>query len=141
MTTVAADRAQIAADSKTTSGETWFHATKLYRIGNAVVGVSGDSTAIEKFLTWYRGGRKRKRQPEFKDSESFSALILTRAGLYHVDESMGVDLIKDDYFAIGSGAACALVAMDLGLSPRDAVLAASRRDQHTGGEIEVMGVP
>ena len=138
MTTVVATKFMMAADTKTVCGESWFHTSKLVRIGRNVVGVAGDSTAIEKFLAWYR--KPRSKRPEFKDSESFSALVLTPGGLYHVDESLSMDMVHDDYFAVGSGAIAALVAMDCGLSPVDAIEAAARRDINTGGRIETMEV-
>lgn len=139
MTTIVATKSMMAADSKTVVGESWFYSRKLYRIGGAIVGVAGDSQAIEKFLAWY--GKPRSKKPEFKDSESFAALVLTPKGLFHVDESLTLDPVHDDYFAVGSGAIAALVAMDCGLSPVEAVEAASRRDLNTGGRVETMELP
>ena len=138
MTTIVATRHLMAADTKTIVGESWFYGHKMTRIGKAVVGCAGDSTAIEKFLAWYR--KPRGKKPEFKDSESLNALVLTPTGLYHVDESLTLDPIHDDYFAVGSGAIAALVAMDCGLSPVEAIEAAARRDLNTGGKVETMEV-
>ena len=138
MTTIVATRYLMAADTKTVVGESWFYGPKMYRVGRAVIGCAGDSTAIEKFLAWYK--KPRGKRPEFKDSESFNALVLTTAGLYHVDESLTLDPIHDDYFAVGTGAIAALVAMDCGLSPVEAIEAAARRDLNTGGKVETMEV-
>ena len=55
--------------------------------------------------------------------------------------SFGLDLfdrVNDDYFAIGTGAIAALVAMDLGLDPVAAVEAACRRDANSGLPVEHM---
>lgn len=136
MTTIAANKTTMAADSKTDCDGTWFGTTKLYRIGDSIVGAAGDNSAIVKFITWFRN--KRTKRPTFSDNESFSALILTPRGLFHMDDSMGMDLVKDDYFAVGSGAVAALVAMDCGLSPTEAVEAACKRDQLTGGPVDTM---
>lgn len=136
MTTVAANKHSMAADSKTDCDGTWFGTTKLFRVRDEIVGVAGDNSAIVKFLTWYRN--KRNKLPAFADNESFTALILSPRGLFHIDDSMGMDLIKDDYFAIGSGAVAALVAMDCGLSPAEAVEAACKRDQNTGLPVDTM---
>ena len=136
MTTIVATRHMMAADSKTVVGESWFYSQKLYRIGNKIIGCAGDSSASEKFLHWFK--HPKSKRPEFKDSESFAALVLTSDGLFHVDESLCLDPIKDDYFAIGSGAIAALVAMDLGLDPVAAVEAACRRDANSGLPVEHM---
>ena len=138
MTTIVATRYLMAADTKTIVGESWFYGHKMTRIGKAVVGCAGDSTAIEKFLAWYR--KPRGKKPEFKDSESFNALVLTPTSLYHVDESLTLDPMTDPYFAVGTGAIAALVAMDCGLSPVEAIEAAARRDLNTGGKVETMEV-
>lgn len=42
--------------------------------------------------------------------------------------------------AIGSGAAYALAAMDMGASAEDAVRAAMKRDIYTGGKVRAMKV-
>ena len=136
MTTVVATRFMMAADTKTVVGESWFYGPKMCRVGRAIIGCAGDSTAIEKFVGWYK--KPRGKRPEFKDSESFNALVLTPGGLFHVDESLTLDPIHDDYFAVGTGAIAALVALDCGLSPVEAIEAAARRDLNTGGRVETM---
>lgn len=138
MTTIAANQKVMAADTRTVTGETWFRTSKIVRVGRSVVGVAGDSSAIEKFLRWYIGGRKKRERPEFRDSESFAALILDSRGMWHCDESLAFDRVNDDYFAIGTGAIAALVAMDLGLDPVAAVEAACRRDANSGLPVEHM---
>lgn len=138
MTTIAANQKVMAADTRTVTGETWFRTSKIVRVGRSVVGVAGDSSAIEKFFRWYIGGRKKRERPEFRDSESFAALILDSRGMWHCDESLAFDRIYDDYFAIGTGAVAALVAMDLGLDPVAAVEAACRRDANSGLPVEHM---
>lgn len=72
MTTIAATKYMMAADTKITVGESWFYGPKMYRIGRAVVGCSGDSTAIEKFLAWYR--KPRMRQDECEEATFFLIL-------------------------------------------------------------------
>jgi 20S proteasome alpha/beta subunit len=46
--------------------------------------------------------------------------------------------MKDDYFAVGTGAIAALVAMDRGADLVEAVEAAIRRDGNSGGPIDVL---
>ena len=138
MTTIAATRSAMAADSKVTTGDTWYYATKIYRVRHELIGCAGDSSAIDKFMKWYRGGKKNA--PEFKESESFSALVLTKAGLYHYEDSVVGELMKNDYFAVGTGAMGALVAMDRGADLVEAVEAAIRRDSNSGGSIDVMAL-
>lgn len=48
-----------------------------------------------------------------------------------------LDVRKDTHYAMGSGMEFALAAMDLGLSAKDAVKAAAKRDAMTGGKIKV----
>jgi 20S proteasome alpha/beta subunit len=125
----------MAAESKTVTGDTSYNATKIFRIRGDVVGAAGDTSAIDKFLKWYRS---RKDAPEFKEGESFAALALTKSGLVHYEDSVVGELMKDDYFAVGTGAIAALVAMDRGADLVEAVEAAIRRDGNSGGPIDVL---
>ena len=136
MTTVIATRSAMAADSKVTTGDISYGAVKIFRIRKDIVGAAGDSIPIDRFVKWYRGGKKGA--VEFKDGESFSALALTTEGLVHYEDSIVGELMKDDYFAVGTGAMAALVAMDMGADIVQAVEAAIRRDGNSGGPIDVI---
>ena len=136
MTTVIATRSAMAADSKVTTDDIHYNAVKIFRVRSDIIGAAGDSIPIDKFLKWYRGGKKG--DVDFKEGESFSAIVLTKAGLYHYENSTVGELMKDDYFAVGTGAMAALVAMDMGADIVQAVEAAIRRDGNSGGPIDVI---
>ena len=52
-----------------------------------------------------------------------------------VAHKLELNEITDNYYAIGSGAHYALGAFELGASVSEAIRAATKWDQHTGGEI------
>ncbi len=66
--------------------------------------------------------------------------MLTPAGLFEYDVYCRGEQILEEYFAAGSGAKCALTAMDCGKSAIEAVRLAARRDPYTGGRIVSMSL-
>jgi ATP-dependent protease HslVU (ClpYQ) peptidase subunit len=140
MTTVAANRHMMAADSRVVDDDTGIHYTgqKIYTIGHAFIGVAGDNVSIELFLAWLRAGHPEKK-PEFSndnEDQSLRALVLDASGLYLYDESCVAQPL--DRIAIGSGGAAALGAMMAGKNPAEAVEIACDIDKNTGRPVVVV---
>lgn len=133
MTTIAANREVIAADSKCTVGSVAFQTPKIIRKGKALIATAGDCGPGNRFVEWY--GTRRKK-PKLEADEDFEALVLTAKGLVYYGEDFEPVPIADGLFAIGSGAVAALTAMKVyGASPLEAVEAACKIDQYTEGPV------
>lgn len=140
MTTIAVSRSllMMASDTSVTIGNTRAPTSpKMWRLRDAIVGVAGNLAPAEAFIEWLEGKRSGG-QPR----GDYAALMLHRDGRiswWHPGHRE--KFIEDDFFAIGSGEAFALGAMEtmreLGLpvDPRIAVRAAAARDTMTAEPI------
>jgi ATP-dependent protease HslVU (ClpYQ) peptidase subunit len=135
MTTIAADcrgdRMVMCSESRVTSGDMWHPATKMFRIGDEIVGCAGNVKEWTRWLQWHRDGRKRPRPK----TEEVAILILRKDGVYeHCANGLEIR-IERQYHAVGSGAHSALGAMMAGADVRSAVHIACHIDIHSGGAI------
>ena len=141
MTTIAYKDGVIAYDSRVTAGGVIISDkfNKKFTLNSVVFFISGSVSDIDDIISLY---------PE-KDIEkeiSFSAFVVDGYGawLYASDGDgiafrMSLNGFSDD--AIGSGCDHARTAMDCGLSARDAVKMAAKRDTMTGGRIRTYRIP
>ncbi len=134
----------MAADTKVVHGETSYTTNKIRRVSRAIVGAAGCNADIELWMDWFekwsRRAKRKPTKPTFSDDPEVEVLILTPQGLFISDEGCGFDEIKEAYYAIGTGRAQALVAMDLGCDPPAAVEAAIKRDNNSGGSVQVISL-
>jgi len=137
MTTVAASMKfrEIAADSKCSDDSSHYLVPKLRFGEDYCRGAAGDWDKCIKFheLT-DKGG-------EADDDLDIEAIELRPDGIYVYEGILTAVKIKNQFYAIGSGAPYALAAMRLGLSPKEAVAIAAEFDPGTGGEIDVWKLP
>ena len=124
MTTIACNREIMAGDSLVTCSElTNYRAKKLFRIGGAIFGVSGDNKAIAKFVLWQQSSDKLDR-PTFDEFEDLAVLELRGDGIYLWDTDLFPERIEDEQqnYAVGSGNCLALYCMrELDHSPEKAI--------------------
>jgi|SRR5882672_28454 len=137
MTTVACNGREIAADSKCSSddGSFAFLSNKLHHFGESIYGEAG-GTGSSKVIKWLSRGATPTDEPAFskKEGEDFVVLELTAKGMFLLDQALFRFPLKDKFMAIGSGRDVAMYAMKfLGLSPLEAVVAASKIDENTAG--------
>ena len=125
MTTIAASLREMAmcADSATVAGDVWWPCTKIVRVGESLVGCSGDSSSGIKFIEWMRDGGKRP-----KVSSDFCALVLGEGRLDYYYGTLIPDPIERQFHAIGSGASAALGAIKHGADITTAVRIACEID-------------
>ena len=129
----------MAADTRVSVGDVCFPGTKIFRIGEAVVGIAGEGIAMMKFMYWAMAGFQAEALPEVsKDDGEFSALVLNKDGLFAYDDSFWPEKIRRDFHAIGSGGAAALAAMMLGQSAANAVGIACQIDLNSGPPIDTL---
>lgn len=140
MTTIAANRTCMAADSKVTDGDISYRADKIFAIRSDLVGVAGGTDATNMFLDWYMAGKKTPG-PELPKKSDFCALVLTRTGLFYYSACCPPDALLEDFYAIGTGSMAALAAMTLGHPPEVAVEVACQISPGSGGPVKVLSLP
>lgn len=135
MTTIFADAKSgvMICDSKCTDENTWYPVTKVFRVGNELVGYAGNIKSCQAWLKWYQSGKKGVRPK----AESFAALSLRDSGLYeHCADGLEI-LVERGFHGVGSGGALAVAAFMAGAEPKHAVDIALAIDAGSGGEVHV----
>lgn len=136
MTTIAANRTMMAADSFVTDGN---RTVKMLKKHGIIVGYAGDFFYANALAAWVLGGREGPLPPAPDEKWSDEAdkpgdtalLILRKTGLSLMD-GRGTEVALDgDYAAIGTGAEIALGALWAGKTPAEAVEAAATHDSNT----------
>lgn len=124
----------MAAD-KRVSGGPRFKTSKIFRVGNSLIGIAGRVEHALKFIEWRKQPADPK--PTFADSPDFEALELAATGkiTWWGGEMVGIP-IEEKFYAIGSGSTYALGAMAMGATPETAIKIAARWDNSTGAEIQ-----
>lgn len=133
MTTIAArfSTLEIAADTQV-SGEDSFYSTSKLRFGlDCIYGACGD---WEKILKAY--SLIESNATEWESDLEVTILQLRKDGLWIYESSIIPTKLKNDYWAVGTGANYALTAMRLGNDPATAVSIAAEFDPFTGHPIE-----
>lgn len=143
MTVIAANRREIAGDSRVACGAIFYNSDKVFRIGDSLLGVCGDANYTTRFLEWFR----KECPPDeagltLDDEHTFAALVLNPRGLFHYADLAPPDHLHDRFFAIGAGADVAMAAMAMGKSPADAVRLACRLNPMACGlPVKVLQLP
>jgi hypothetical protein len=98
----------------------------------SIIGASGQVTHIYKALDAIANGTNYKG--------NYTLLRLFKDGTLLKYEGCTSPIPEEVPAAIGSGWVAALVAMDCGLSPKQAIKAAAKRDVYTGGRVTEMSI-
>lgn len=141
MTTIAYKDGIIAYDSRITSGGTIESDSfdKKVESDGVIFFFSGGLMDREKAIEAWRAD-------ECEDELGFSAIVVDDGGLvwsFASYDGPSVERLPMSWFghmAIGSGADHAITAMDCGLSAKEAVKMAAKRDVCTGGRIRTYKV-
>lgn len=127
----------MAGDTRIT-GVPICHCDKIFRIRETLIGVCGGNAYTTKFIEWFR----KESPPDSlldldsdDDEKSFLALALDSRGLWLYTNLCEPDKLHDGYYAIGTGAQAACESMRRGDTPAQAVKAAMRWDECTGGKV------
>lgn len=133
MTTIVCDRKVMAADSLMIDNGMRSRGTKLFRVGNEIIGLAGNYYAAMAFLRWYIAGCEESKEPQLENGNVFEAIVLSPDGtMTQWTEAFEPCELEDDFWAIGSGAAAALGAMHAGATPKEAVEIACKVDAGSG---------
>lgn len=149
MTTLAYRAGVMAADSKTSAGETnYARATKIHKLSDgSLVGFTGRSTACQRMLdimkqeTIVDGGLSHDMFTEcrgaaglYVDADSGKVFYLEGG------KRSGYTELEGEFFAEGSGFIVALAAMKAGASAKKAVEIACDLDNNSGGPVTTLAL-
>lgn len=140
LTTIACNKKAIACDLQVSwnGGYKYRVSTKIFGLDKNkyipepfYVGYAGQVADAQRMIEWLRNPDEVRRPRKFEGS----LLVLTEKSriiqIYHPDPDAWIE-VNEPFFSIGSGANFAQAAMLVGATPKDAVLAASKLDPHTG---------
>lgn len=139
MTTVVATRTALYSDSKCSEGNVSFKTTKLFQVGDSLLGVAGTLTAALKFIKWFKK-QDHDEPPILKDADGddFDVLEVSPKGIFMWDNDLTPIEVLDPFYAIGSGRLAALAALHLGSSPEHAVETACLVDSYSAGPVQTL---
>ncbi len=140
MTTVVATRTSLVSDSKCSEGSASFKTTKLFQVGDSLLGVAGTLTAALKFIKWFKK-QDHDEPPILGETDDFDVLEVSPNGMFIWDRDLTAIEILSPFYAIGSGRMAALAALHLGTSPEQAVETACLIDSHSSGPVQVLRLP
>ena len=150
MTTAAFRDGVLAADSQATTDDgVRTRYEKLVRLrsvvspirGEVLLACAGDVYPALLFRDWLETGAGPGLHDRGVDRlEDFEALIVHKSGLYTANRLCRIDRVLETFWAIGSGRAIALGAMERGATARQAVQAAAKWDAYTSGPVRALSL-
>lgn len=140
MTVIAWDGKMLAADKQVTLSGLMRTATKIRRIDDLLVGVSGNVCAASEIFAWVERGRNPQDFPKLQESEDDYAnlLVIENGRVLTYARSPLPWEYEDSLFAIGSGREFALAAMYCGKNAQEAVEIASHFEASCGKGVDVL---
>lgn len=139
MTIVVVRNGEMAADSRFSAEGLYFRGQKIFRKNDVLIGIAGDVVPAMLFVDWY--GTPGPPPPELLSANAdFSALVLSKAGLFEFDKWCKGLKVHGRFYAIGSGAAVALGALQMGANARAAARVACKFDSGCGLPIVTMSL-
>ena len=136
MTTIAAKAStgEIAADSMVSGDDSFYLVEKLRRGQTSIYGGCGDWDKLLKFYNSLESGA------DLDSDTDVTVLELRSDGIWIYESTIIPAKIKNDFWAIGTGANFAIAAMHLGLTPAEAVKLACLYDTSSHEPIDVMSL-
>lgn len=141
MSVIAWDGHTLAADKRATFGTTIRTTTKIFRVGDALVGYAGDAAFGEEMVAWLARGADPTDFPSGnRDKDDWAGLLVIRKGqpILRYERTPYPIRFEDKTFSIGCGRDFALAAMHLGKTAREAVEVAIALDSGCGNGIDTL---
>lgn len=140
MTVLAYKNGTLAADKRSTCAGKSTTVTKLFRVGDSIVGITGELTLGMQMVKWLENGAVPSDLPSFQNTGDYVPVLQARADgtLWEYNKGPVPYRIEDATYAMGSGRDYALAAMHLGQSAADAVRTACHFDQNCGNGVDEM---
>ncbi len=141
LTTIAYKDGVLAADTRMTYGDgSTVRVKKIFQLSDgSLFGVAGESPWVERMREWAISGFPKKRRWS-KEAEVEAMHIKTDGSIWLVHNDLNLDKVEEKYYAIGSGGAYAIGAMDCGKGAAAAVKIACRRDSSTSEPIDTLSI-
>jgi ATP-dependent protease HslVU (ClpYQ) peptidase subunit len=143
MTVIAWDGRTLAADKQSTSYGMRRTTTKIYRVSDGLIAISGSGCHGHALFAWFKGDRDLATWPR-QTGEDFGSIVhITKAGVrvYAGDLPAHGEPIHDKFIAFGAGRDYAMAAMHLGCDARRAVEVACVFDTSCGMGIDTLELP
>lgn len=149
MTTIVANLEGMAADTRVSiEGSAFYHADKIFRIGNSLFGTAGDGMMCLVMIEWLKTAQRSrhalyKHWNENTERGACWLLELNPSGIYVWDGWGVAERLNDKRYAIGSGQLPALTAYDKSKATdtrerlKEAVMAGPEYDQYSGHPIQI----
>lgn len=139
MTIIAWDGETLAADKRVVNSSMARTTTKIKRIGDVLVGVSGNACHIGELFKWVENGCIDADYPKFQNSNDYSLMLMIRDRKILLFEQSHLPFeIENKFTAIGSGRDYAIAAMHLGKSAVESVEIASLFDVYCGNGVDYL---
>ena len=129
MSVIVWDGKTLAADKQDTYGGTAVPVTKIFRVGNELVGAVGKTQECVAFIEWVRSGRP---DPKPSLSENFCGYIVNNGHLWRYEDMLVGVMMDVPFWAGGCGADYAMGAMAMGAAAQRAVEVACQLDVQCG---------
>jgi 20S proteasome alpha/beta subunit len=123
LTIIVWDGMTLAADKRSVNSGRATTVTKIFRVNDALVGVTGDFARGLELVEWFKAGAVPSALPAFQRSNDdyVPMLVVRHSGVFLYEQALIPFEVEEPFFAIGSGRDCALTALHLGYSAREAV--------------------
>lgn len=138
MTVIAWDGKRMAADRQGEFYCTKAFRTKVRRIGDSLVGCSGEARSSEAVCKWIEDGADPDKFPKIAEADKASVLVAKHGSLLLYENSPHPLLLENKFFAMGSGGDAAMATMFLGHDARRAVEVACEVCTGCGGGIDTL---
>jgi len=139
MTVICWDGKTLAADKRATSEGFVYACTKIFRIGDRLLGFAGDAARAGEFRAWFEDGCDPAKYPKNDDEDASYFMAVRRDGTIERYESRGWPIIVEEkQFACGYGRDYAIAAMYLGCDAVQAVEVACRFNESCGNGVDTL---
>lgn len=140
MTVLAWDGRTLAADKRMTVAGLAQRVTKIFRVRNNLVGISGTGALGLQMIEWFKGGADPNTFPPSQRTEDDWALlvVINAGGIFEYQRSPFPIQIESDVWASGAGRDYALAAMHCGKTAREAVEIACLFETSCGNGIDTL---
>lgn len=141
MSVIAWDGKTLAADKQSTYGEQRSVVTKIFRVPQGLLGVTGKTEHMKPLLNWFNNFEVPELFPEFqKDPEENSAVLLITKERKIMCYGAQVDpfMIEQPMYATGCGKDFAMGAMLAGADARRAVEITCQLNVYCGMGIDIL---
>lgn len=141
MTVIAWDGKTLAADKRACIGSMIRTTTKIFRVGDCLVGYSGEACFGEQMVAWFKAGAKVDDFPAAqRDKDDWCGLLVIHPdGKIAKYERTPYPLcFEDGQFAFGSGRDYALAAMYCGKTAAEAVEVTCALDNGCGNGVDTL---